>query len=45
MIREKVEAHDHYLKDTVYLSYGVLEFDAASIGAAGHFINQYIANI
>ncbi len=45
MIREKVAVYDHYLRDAMYLSYGMLEFDAASIGAAGHFIIKYFANI
>lgn len=44
-IRDRVAKYDHYLKDGSYLGYGALEFDAASIGAAGCFIDKYIANI
>ena len=44
-IREQVAGYDHYLRDVSYLSYGALEFDTASIGAAGYFIDEYIKNI
>ncbi len=44
-IRERVAGYDHYLRDVSYLSYGALEFDTASIGAAGYFIDEYIKNI
>jgi len=44
-IKSKVAEYDHYLKDSLYLSVGALEFDAASIGMAGYFIDEFIANI
>lgn len=44
-IEKKVQEYDPYLKDVSYLSCGSLEFDAASIGAAGYFIEDYISNI
>lgn len=44
-IRERVAVYDHYLRDVSYLTCGALEFDTASIGAAGYFIDEYITNI
>lgn len=44
-IRRRVAEYDHYLENSLYLGTGALEFDAASIGAAGYFIDQYITNI
>lgn len=44
-IKRRVAEYDHYLSDVFYLGVGALEFDAASIGAAAHFIDEFIANI
>lgn len=44
-IKERVAGYDHYLRDVSYLTYGAMEFDTASIGAAGYFIDEYITNI
>lgn len=41
----RVAEYDHYLREPDYLGVGALEFDAASIGVAGYFIEQYISNI
>ncbi|MCI8274760.1 MAG: ROK family transcriptional regulator [Lachnospiraceae bacterium] len=44
-IKDRVVTYDHYLKEADYLSPGSLGFDAASIGAAGYFIDKYITKI
>lgn len=44
-IQRRVASYDSYLQDVSYLDIGALSFDAASIGAAAHFIEKFIAAV